>query len=110
VRLGWPLLGFSLVAAGAAGLIAGLLPAWRSVGSDPADELKAGSRTASVGRPERRWLGGVAALQIALTLALLVGAGLLIQTVNSLARVRPGYDTQNILTMSVTAVGTNQLD
>jgi predicted permease len=72
--------------------------------------LKAGSRTASVGRAERRLLGGVAAVQIALTLALLVGAGLLIQTVNSLARIRPGYDTQNILTMSVTAVGTNWLD
>ena len=63
-----------------------------------------------MGRAERRLLGGVAAAQIALTLALLVGAGLLIQTVHSLAKVRPGYDTQNILTMSVTAVGTNWLD
>ena len=72
--------------------------------------MKAGSRTASVGRPERRWLGRVAAVQIALTLALLVGAGLLIQTVSIMAKLRPGYDTQNVLTMSVTAVGTNWLD
>jgi len=93
-----------------AGLFAGLLPAWRSLGRDPANELKAGSRTASVGRAERRLLGSVAAVQIALTLALLVGAGLLIQTVRSLGRVRPGFDTQNVLTMSVTAVGTNWLD
>ena len=107
VRLGWPLLAFSLGAAGVAGVMAGLLPAWRSIGHDPADGLKAGSRTASVGCPERRWLGGVAALQIALTLALLVGASLLLQTVFSLAKVRPGYDTQNILTLSLTAVGTN---
>jgi predicted permease len=107
VRLGWPLLAFSLGAAAVAGLCAGWLPAWRAVGRDPAGELKAGSRTASIGRTERRWLAGVAAVQIALTLALLVGAGLLIQTVGSLARVRPGYDTQNILTMSVTTVGTN---
>jgi predicted permease len=110
VRLGWPMLAFCLVAAGLAGLFAGLLPAWRSLGRDPGNELKAGSRTASLGRTERRLLGGVAAVQIALTLALLVGAGLLIQTVNSLARIRPGYDTQNVLTMSVTAVGTNWLD
>jgi putative ABC transport system permease protein len=110
VRLGWSVLAFCLVAAGVAGLFAGLLPAWRSLGRDPANELKAGNRTASVGRAERRLLGGVAAGQIALTLALLVGAGLLIQTVRSLARIRPGYDTQNILTMSVTAVGTNWLD
>jgi putative ABC transport system permease protein len=110
VRLGWPVLVFCLGAAGVSGLLAGLLPAWRSLGRDPANELKAGSRTASVGRAERRLLGGVASVQIALTLALLVGAGLLIQTVNSLAKVRPGYDTENILTMSVTAVGTNWLD
>jgi len=110
VRLGWQVLAFCLGAAALAGFFAGLLPAWRSLGRDPANELKAGSRTASVGRTERRLLGGVAAVQIALTLALLVGAGLLIQTVHSLAKVRPGYDTQNILTMSVTAVGTNWLD
>jgi putative ABC transport system permease protein len=110
VRFGWPLLAFCLGAAIVAGLFAGLLPAWRSLGRDPGNELKAGSRTASVGRTERRLLSGVAAVQIALTLALLVGAGLLIQTVRSLAKVRPGFDTQNILTMSVTAVGTNWLD
>jgi putative ABC transport system permease protein len=110
VRLGWPLLGFCLGAAGVAGILAGLLPAWRALGRDPANELKAGSRTASLGRTERRLLGGVAAVQIALTLALLVGAGLLIRTVRSLATIRPGYETQNILTMSVTAVGTNWYD
>jgi predicted permease len=110
VRLSWALPVFCLSAAGVAGLCAGLLPAWRSLGRDPANELKAGSRTASVGRAERRLLGGVAVVQIALTLALLVGASLLIQTVRSLAQIRPGYDTQNVLTMSVTAVGTNWLD
>ncbi|HXJ56581.1 MAG TPA: ADOP family duplicated permease, partial [Verrucomicrobiae bacterium] len=110
VHLGWPLLVFCLTAAGVAGLFAGALPAWRSIGRAPVGDLKAGSRTASVGRAERRWLATVAALQIALTLALLVGASLLIQTVNALAKVRPGYDTQKILTMSVTAVGTNWLD
>ena len=109
VQLGWPVLMFCLGAALVAGLFAGWLPAWRSLRRDPANELKAGSRTASVGRAERRLLGGVAAVQIALTLALLVGASLLIQTVRSLARIRPGYDTHHVLTMSVTTVSTNSL-
>lgn len=109
VRLGWPLLAFCSGTAVVAGLFSGLLPAWRSIGRDPANELRAGSRTASVGRTERRLLGGVAAVQIALTLALLVGASLLIRTVRSLAQIRPGYDTQQVLTMSVTTVGTNWL-
>jgi putative ABC transport system permease protein len=107
VRVGWPLFVFCLGASLIAGTIAGFLPALRSLARDPAKELKAGGRTASIGGPERRLLGRVAAAQVALTLALLVGAGLLIQTVRSLAHVRPGYDIENILTMSVTTVGTN---
>lgn len=109
VRVGWPLIIFSLAGVVIAGAVAGLLPAWRALGRDPVNDLKAGTRTASVGRTERRLLAGVAAAQVALTLALLVGAGLLIQTVKSLAGIRPGYDTQNVLTMSVTTVGTNWL-
>lgn len=110
VRLGWPVAAFSVLAAMVAGLVAGVLPAWRSMRRDSSNELKAGGRTASVGRLERRLLSGVASAQVALTLALLVGAGLLIQTVDSLAKIRPGYDTHNILTMSVTTVGTNWLE
>ncbi len=110
VHLGWPTLAFGLGAAVAAGLLAGLIPAWRSLRLDPGNELKAGGRTGSISHSERQLLGGVAAVQIALTLALLVGAGLLMKTSASLARVRPGFDTQNILTLSVTAVGTNWLD
>ncbi|MBL9169015.1 MAG: ABC transporter permease [Verrucomicrobiales bacterium] len=110
VRIGWPLVAFCLGASVLAGLAAGVLPALRSLHRDPANELKAGNRTASLGCTERRLLGRVVTAQIALTLALLVGAGLLIRTVQSLAEVRPGYDTQNILTMSVTTVGTNYLN
>src|SRR5207302_1467999 len=43
-------------------------------------------------------------VQMALTLALLVGAGLLIRTMVNIARVPSGYNTGHILTMSVTEV------
>jgi len=43
-------------------------------------------------------------IQTALTLALLVGAGLLIRTMNNLSEVQAGYNTGKILTMSVTAL------
>ena len=42
-------------------------------------------------------------LQIALTLALLVAGALLVRTVRNLSKVRPGYDTENILAMTVTS-------
>jgi len=46
----------------------------------------------------------VTVIQTALTLALLVGAGLLIRTMNNLSKVNAGYDTGKILTMNVTAL------
>jgi putative ABC transport system permease protein len=58
--------------------------------------------TAGVG--ERRLLRGVAMLQTSFTLALLVGAGLLIRTMIKIAEVPSGYNTSRILTMSVTEV------
>jgi putative ABC transport system permease protein len=48
--------------------------------------------------------------QTALTLALLVGAGLLIRTMMNISRVQSGYNTGRILTMSVTAVQGNWAD
>jgi putative ABC transport system permease protein len=53
---------------------------------------------------ERRLLSSVAMLQVALTFALLAGAVLLIRTVKNLAQIRPGFDTENILALTVTAV------
>src|SRR5262249_26469372 len=56
----------------------------------------------SIGRGERTLLRGVTMIQTALTLALLVGAGLLIRTMSNIAKVESGYKTSRVLTMSVT--------
>jgi putative ABC transport system permease protein len=102
VTVGWPVFAFGLVAALLAAAVAGLLPAARAASPDRFQSIK-GTRS-SAGRAERRLLGGVATLQIVMTVALLVGAALLIRTANNLARVRPGYDTENVLAMTVTTV------
>jgi len=101
VRLGWPVLAFCFSTTVVAAVLAGLAPAFRASRLDPASNFKSAGRS-SGGRAERRLLGGVAVVQTALTLALLTGAALLIRTVANLAKVRPGYETQNVLTMSVT--------
>ncbi len=103
VTVGWPVLLFGALAALAAGLVAGLLPALRASWGDRFTLLK-GSRT-TAGRGERRLLAGVAALQIVLTVSLLAGAALLIRTARNLDRLRPGYETGDILAMTVTHVG-----
>jgi putative ABC transport system permease protein len=101
VTIGWPMLVFCSICAFIAALLAGLLPAIRATRSDPAAAIKNSGSTSSAARPERRLLSGLAILQTALTLALLVGAGLLVRTMANLTRERPGYETRHILTMSV---------
>ncbi|HWJ56843.1 MAG TPA: FtsX-like permease family protein, partial [Vicinamibacterales bacterium] len=103
VGVGWPVLLFGALAALAAGVAAGLLPALRASWRDRFSLLK-GSRT-TVGRVERRLLATVATIQVVLTVALLAGAALLLRTAQNLDRVRPGYDTERILAMTVTSVG-----
>jgi putative ABC transport system permease protein len=104
VTIGWPMLAFGCASAVVAALMAGLAPAFQASRLDPASAVKGSRPTSSASRTDRRLLAGIAMVQTALTLALLVGAGLLIRTVNNLARVRPGYDTQNLLAMSITQV------
>ena len=104
VTTGWPVLAAALASAILAALLAGLLPAIRASRLDPILVLKSAGPNSSAGRGERRLLRAVTMMQTALTLALLVGAGLLIRTMSNLAKVQPGYNLTHILTMSVTAV------
>jgi hypothetical protein len=95
-------LGFTALIAIVTGILFGLVPALRSAGSPVGQSLKGGSRAATSGRGSRRLHGALVVAEFALALVVLTGAGLLIRTVHNLARVRPGFDTQNIMTMSIT--------
>jgi putative ABC transport system permease protein len=83
---------------------AGAIPALRAFRLNPMEVLKDAGPKGTAGIGERRLLRGVAMLQTSLTLALLVGAGLLIRTMVKIAEVPSGYNTSRILTMSVTEV------
>ena len=102
VHIGWPVFAFGFFAAIVAAGVAGLLPAARASLPDRFQGFK-GTRT-TAGRHERRLLGAVSTLQIVLTVALLAGAALLIRTARNLDRMQPGYDTENILAMTVTTM------
>ena len=102
VTVGWPIFAFGLGAALLAALLAGLLPALRASSARHATSLK-GSRT-SAGRGERRLLAAIATVQVVFTVALLAGAALLIRTASKLANVRPGYETERVLAVTVTTV------
>ena len=104
VSTGWPLLACGLGAAIIAAVLAGIFPALRASRFDPIQVLKSAGPNSSASRAERRILRGVTVVQTALTLALLVGAGLLIRTMNNISQTPSGFNTGRILTLSVTAV------
>jgi putative ABC transport system permease protein len=102
VTVGWPVIGAAFGLAFLAAILAGALPALRACQSDPASAMSSGGRSGSIGRAQRRLLAAAAVVQIVLTVVLLIGAGLLLGTVANLARLNPGFNTKNILTLSVT--------
>jgi len=102
---GWVLafaLGISLVT----GILAGLLPAWRLTKEDVSEALKqsAGRTASESGGARTRSMLVVA--EVALSLMLLVGAGLLIRTLWSLRNVNPGFDANHVVTMNVSIPST----
>jgi putative ABC transport system permease protein len=104
VTAGWAVLGWGLGAAVLAAFFAAVFPALRAFRLDPMEVLKNAGPKGTAGTGERRLLQGVTMLQTALTLALLVGAGLLIRTMVKIAEAPSGYNIGRILTMSVTEV------
>ena len=79
----------------------GALPAWRSSQVSPIEALKEESTSVSAGSHNRRLLSGLVVTQIALSLALLVSSGLLLQTLRNLTSANPGFQQDQILTASV---------
>jgi putative ABC transport system permease protein len=91
-------LSFTLVLSLATALLFGLAPALR--GARAALNL-AGGRTV-VGAERNRLRSGLIAAEVALSVVLLVGAGLLLKSLAHLRSVEPGFDPHNVLTMQVT--------
>jgi putative ABC transport system permease protein len=110
VTTGWPLVACGLGSALLAAILAGLFPAIRASRLDPVHVLKSAGPKSTAGRTESGLLRAVATLQTALTLALLIGAGLLIRTMVNLSNVQSGYNTAHIVTMTVTSVEGKWLD
>jgi predicted permease len=83
----------------------GLLPALRASRPRVVDDLKEGARGVSLSRSAQRTQAGLAAAQVALCLALLVGANLMIRSFMSLQHADIGFDDGPILTMRVYLAG-----
>ena len=93
-------LAFAILLSVATGLLVGLVPAFRSSSREPAKQLRSESR-ASPSTSSTRLRSGLVVAQVALSLVLLVGTGLLIQSLAHLSRVDLGFNPENLLTGDV---------
>jgi predicted permease len=97
--LDWRVMGFVGGLALATGVVFGIAPAWRSSGTSVGAAVK--DARGSVGG-RRSVLGkSLVVVQVAISLVLLVGAGLFLRTVDKLRHVDVGFDAQSLLLVSV---------
>ena len=85
----------------AAGLLFGILPAFRASAAGVSGHMTAGARGATVGRERQLARRGLVVVQIALALTLLVGSGLAVRSFGRLASVDPGFDPIDVLTFGL---------
>jgi len=101
IALNLPVLGFTLGVSVLTGILFGLVPAWKGSNLGISETLKQGGQLASQSRRHHRTQSVFVVSQIAGTVILLVGAGLLIRSYSQLHRTQLGFETQHVLTVQI---------
>lgn len=106
VKLDLTALGFTTLVTVVVGILFGLAPALQASKVDMNEELKeAGGRGSMQGIRHNRMRTLLVISEVTLSMVLLIGAGLMIQSFLSLLKVNPGFDAKHILSMRLTVPG-----
>ena len=99
IDLNWRIALYSLAAALATTLLCGLFPALRGTRRNLTHAIASGSRTQASSRNPMQWV--LVCVQVTLAVTLLIGAGLLLRSLQEIARVSPGFDPTHVLTFQI---------
>lgn len=95
LRVDARVLGFTLLLAVSAGVLSGLAPALQTLRPSESHALKERGYALSQGRASGRWQRALVIVQLALSLALLCGAGLLMRSLRNTLAIDPGFDLRD---------------
>jgi predicted permease len=93
-------LAFTIAVATVTGFLFGLAPAWRATRVDPQTAMRGAGR-GQVGGSRQRFAKGIVVGQVALSLVLVMAAGLLVGSFQRLATLDPGFRPEGVLVVSV---------
>jgi predicted permease len=104
----WRVFGFTTAVTLATGILSGLAPTFRSARLDLTPSLRENASSTPGSAARSRWrfrLGDTLVVaQVALSIVMLIGAGLLVRTLSNLRHLNPGFDTENILLFGINPV------
>jgi predicted permease len=83
------------------GMLAGIVPALQTSKPNLTNALKEGARGAGTGRARQTMRNALVVAEVALSVVLLVAAGLFIGSFRSLMKIEPGFDPDNVLTAAI---------
>ncbi len=114
IRINGVVLAFTLTISFVTGVLFGLAPAWRATKVDLNTSLKSGGRSgqgdSGIRIARNRMRGMLVVSELAHSLMLLIGAGLLIRSYVRLQAVPPGFTTEHVFSAQVAATGTQYRD
>jgi putative ABC transport system permease protein len=105
ITLDAEVLAFTLLLSVLAGILAGLIPSVRFTRTDVSEALKQGQSRGSSDSGGMRTRGLLVVSEVALSLVLLIGAGLMVRSLWELRSVQPGFDPSNVVTLHVPLSG-----
>jgi putative ABC transport system permease protein len=101
IELDLPVLLFTFALAVATGVVFGILPALSAARTELNQSLKDSARGASQGAPHIRLRATLVAVEVALSVILLAGAGLLVRSFQRVLDTQPGFQPEHVLTAGV---------